>query len=117
MVEAIGLGIVALVFVGVFFGRRILGVAKVLTVNAVGGIVTLLAASWFGFSVALSPLTVGITALAGIPGAILILLLSFSGLAFVPSGVEDASYVFAGHTTETAEQLLKTSEKFTAYFE
>ena len=40
----------------------------------------------FGFGVALTPITLGVTALADIPGVILTLLLSHGGIAFMPTG-------------------------------
>lgn len=76
------LGVVAIL--GVVFAGQILGSIRLLVGNAAGGLVVLLFAGWVGFGVTITPLTVVITAIAGVPGAVLILLLSFGGVAFVP---------------------------------
>lgn len=82
----IEIGVVVLAIIGLLFARRILSSIKILALNAIGGLVVLLIANWFGFGVPLTPLVVVVIVLAGIPGAILLVLLSYGGFAFVPTG-------------------------------
>jgi uncharacterized membrane protein len=90
MVDAIAIGAVVLAIGGLLFARQILSSVKMLAANAVGGIITLIVASWFGFGVSISTVTLAITALAGIPGALLVVLLAHGGVAFVPPGTGEA---------------------------
>jgi uncharacterized membrane protein YgaE (UPF0421/DUF939 family) len=79
MVDAIAIGAVVLAIGGLLFARQILSSIKMLVANAVGGIIALIVASWFGFGVSISTVTLSITALAGIPGALLVVLLAHGG--------------------------------------
>lgn len=74
--------------------------------NAVVGIITLIVASWFGFGVVLTPLTLAVTALAGVPGAILVLLLSHGGIAFMPAGASGSGQLFADQFANISSQLV-----------
>ncbi|QLK24740.1 pro-sigmaK processing inhibitor BofA family protein [Natrinema zhouii] len=66
-------------------GAQLIEVARPFIVNAVGGLVVLyLAQVVFGLGVAVTPLTVAIVAIGGVPGSLLVLVLSLFGVAFVP---------------------------------
>lgn len=106
MVTPVEVGVVVLAVVGLLFAQRILSSIKALVTNAVVGIIALIVASWFGFGVALTPLTLVVTALAGVPGAILILLLSHGGIAFAPAG--ESGQLFADQAASIFEQLVNT---------
>ncbi|EMA55804.1 pro-sigmaK processing inhibitor BofA family protein [Halococcus thailandensis] len=99
MVTTPELGILLLAVIGLLFARRLLSSIKALAINAVGGVLALFVASWFGFGVSLTPVTLIVTALAGIPGAILVVLLSYGG-AGLPAGeagqflIEQGRYLF-----------------------
>ena len=60
-------------------------------VNAVVGVVVLVIASFLGIGVEITPIAVIICAVGGIPGALLVILLAYLGIAFagmaVPVGV------------------------------
>lgn len=74
-----------LVLVCVLGAARLVQVARPFLVNAVGGLVVLyLAQVVFGATVAVTPLTVVLVAVGGVPGSLLVLALSLFGIAFVP---------------------------------
>ena len=100
------LGVLVLAVVGLLFLKRIIGSLRALAANAVGGIATLLLANWFGFGIQLTPLTIGIAVLAGIPGALLVVLLSIGGIAFVSPGAEDISQMLADFVGDLIDQLV-----------
>lgn len=76
---------ILLLALGVLFGAyRIVKAVKPFVWNAVVGVVVLLIASYFGAPVEISWLSVLVCAIAGIPGALLILVLAYVGLAFTP---------------------------------
>lgn len=106
MVTPVEIGVVVLAVAGLLFARRILSSIKALATNAITGIITLVVASWFGFGVSLTPIALAATALAGIPGAILILLLSHGGIAFLPAGASESGQLFADQVADTIEQVL-----------
>jgi hypothetical protein len=117
MVDVIAIGAVVLAIGGLLFARQILSSIRMLVANAVGGIITLIVASWFGFGVSISAVTLVITALAGIPGAILVVLLAHGGVAFVPPGAEDAGGILAGQAAENLQGLLDTFREFAGFVE
>lgn len=104
MITPIEIGLLVLAVIAILFARRILASIKTLVVNAVVGIVVLIIANWFGFGVPVTPLTLAITALAGVPGAILILLLSYGGIAFMPHG--ESGQLFADQLTNISKQFV-----------
>lgn len=108
---AIEIGVLVLAIVGLLFFRQILGSIKLLAMNAVGGIIVLLIAEWIGFGIELTPLTVAITAIAGIPGALLILLLAYGGFAFTPEA--GAGSVFVEQATEFLDRIINEMQEFT----
>jgi len=74
-----------LVLLLVLAAAQLVAIARPFIVNAVGGLVVLyLAQVVFGVTVAVSPLTIGVVAVGGVPGSILVLALSLFGIAFVP---------------------------------
>jgi hypothetical protein len=100
------LGVLVLAIIGLIFLKRIIGSLRALAANAVGGIATLLIANWFGFGISLTPLTIGVAVLAGIPGALLVVLLSIGGIAFVSPGAEGISQMLADLLGNLFDQLL-----------
>jgi hypothetical protein len=117
MVDTIAIGAVVLAFGGLLFARQLLSSIKMLVANAVGGIITLVVASWFGFGISISAVTLAITALAGIPGALLVVLLAHGGFAFVPPGAEESGGILAGQAAENLQQLLDRFQEFADFVE
>lgn len=83
MVTPVEIGIVVLALVALAIAYRILKTVKTLVINAIIGVIILLAANWAGAGVAISIWAVLVCAVAGIPGAILVILLSYLDIAFV----------------------------------
>ncbi|MFC4248596.1 pro-sigmaK processing inhibitor BofA family protein [Natribaculum luteum] len=82
-----GLEVALLLFVLALFvgATRIIRTVKPFIVNAaVGLLVLFLAEALFGLEVALTAVALLIVALGGVPGAVLVILLSVFGVAFVP---------------------------------
>ena len=74
-----------LVLVVVLAAARIVRAVSPFIVNAVVGLVILYAARVvFGFEVPVTPIVIVIVAVGGVPGSLLVLLLSLFGVAFVP---------------------------------
>ncbi|ELY78846.1 pro-sigmaK processing inhibitor BofA family protein [Natrinema gari] len=83
--DGLELLILALVFLLVLAAARIVRVASPFIVNAVVGLVVFyVAQALFGLAVAVTPVTIAIVAIGGVPGSLLVLALSFFGVAFVP---------------------------------
>lgn len=66
---------------------RIIRTVRPFIVNAVVGLLVILALSWFGYGVEITPLVVLVVAIGGIPGAVLVVLLAYAGLVFEPGTV------------------------------
>jgi TM2 domain-containing membrane protein YozV len=115
MVDAITVAVLAIAVVALVFARQILGSLKMLAANAVGGVLTIMVASWFGFGVALTPMTLLITALAGVPGAILVLLLAYGGVAFVPPGAGEAGNILVEQASQNLDRLLSGFGEFVEF--
>jgi len=115
MATAIEIGAIGFALLLLLFGQRILGSLRALAANAVGGVATLLAASWFGFGVVLSPVTLAITALAGIPGAILVLLLAYGGVAFIPPEAGEAGSIFVDRALHNLDRLIEDASEFVEF--
>ena len=79
-----GLEVIALlILIALVLGAyRIIHAIKPFIVNAVVGLLVLVLASWFGFGVEITPFVLLVVAIGGIPGAILVLLLAYLGIAF-----------------------------------
>lgn len=112
MVDAITVAVLAIAVVALVFARQILGSLKMLAANAVGGVLTIMVASWFGFDVALTPMTLLITALAGAPGAILVLLLAYGEVAFVPPGAGEAGSILVEQASQNLDRFLSAFGEF-----
>ena len=83
MVTPVEIGIVVLAFIALIIAYHILKAIKTLILNAIMGVVILLVANWAGAGVAISIWAIIVCAIAGIPGAILVILLSYLDIAFV----------------------------------
>ena len=82
-----GIEILLLIFVlvGVLIAASLVRAVSPFIINAVVGLVVLfLAQAVFGFSVAVTPIVLMIVALGGVPGSVIVLVLSLLGIAFVP---------------------------------
>ena len=79
------LGLVALAVVALIVAYGLLNRVKALAVNAILGVIVLFVANFLGLGVQISLVAVAICALAGIPGAILVILLSVLDIAFTAS--------------------------------
>jgi uncharacterized membrane protein len=76
------LGVALLLLLG---AARILRAIRPLFVNAVVGLLVFLVASWLGIGVEVDWLTLAVVAIGGLPGAVLVVLLSVFGVAFDPT--------------------------------
>ena len=83
MVTLVEVGLLALAVIAVIVGYRILKNAKALVVNAIVGVLVLALANFLGLGVQISLVAVLVCAVAGIPGAVLVILLSLLDVAFV----------------------------------
>lgn len=83
MVTPIEIGLLALAAVGLLVAYGLLKRVKGLAVNAIVGVIVLVVANLLGLGVEISLVAVAICALAGVPGAILVVLLSLLDVAFV----------------------------------
>ncbi|MEF8853454.1 MAG: pro-sigmaK processing inhibitor BofA family protein [Haloarculaceae archaeon] len=87
MVTPIEIGLLVVAVLAVVLGYKLLQNVKALVVNAIVGIVILILANFLGLGVQISLLAVLICAIAGVPGAVLVILLSVVGVAFTPGVV------------------------------
>ena len=87
MVTLVEIGLLALAVIAVIVGYRILKNVKALVVNAIVGVLVLALANFLGLGVQISLVTVLVCAVAGIPGAVLVILLSLLDIAFVAAVV------------------------------
>ena len=65
----------------------LLKIVKPLIINAVLGLIVLLAAGFLGFPIDISWVVVLVVAIGGIPGALLVLLLAYFGVLFSPAAL------------------------------
>jgi len=77
--------LVALVLAALFGAYRVIRAVKPFVVNAVVGLVVILLAQALGAAVAVTPLALLVVAIAGFPGALLVILLAYAGVAFAPA--------------------------------
>ena len=87
MVTLVEVGLLALAVIAVIVGYRILKNATALVVNAIVGVLVLALANFLGLGVQISPVAVLVCAVAGIPGAVLVILLSLLDIGFVAAVV------------------------------
>jgi len=85
MVTFIEVAILLLALALLFGAYRTVRAVKPFVWNAVVGLVVLLAANWFGVPVDITWLSVLVCAIAGVPGALLVIILAYVGLAFGPA--------------------------------
>ncbi|MCQ4334304.1 pro-sigmaK processing inhibitor BofA family protein [Natronomonas sp. F2-12] len=91
MVTPIEIGLFVVALALLFGAYAVLRVVKPLIVNAVVGVIVLVVASFLGVGVEITPMAVLVCAVGGVPGALLVILLAYTGIAFagmaVPVGV------------------------------
>ena len=85
MVTAVELGAIAVVLVALLLLARLLSVVRPLLVNTVVGLAAFFLASLLGVEVAVSAFVIALVALGGLPGALVVILLSLLDVAFVPT--------------------------------
>ena len=83
MVTLVEVGLLALAVIAVIVGYRVLKNIKALVVNAIVGVLVLALTNFLGLGVQISLVAVLVCAVAGIPGAVLVILLSLLDVAFV----------------------------------
>ena len=83
MVTLVEVGLLALAVIAVIVGYRVLKNIKALVINAIVGVLVLALANFLGLGVQISLVAVLVCAVAGIPGAVLVILLSLLDVAFV----------------------------------
>jgi hypothetical protein len=84
MVTGLELGILAVALLLLFGAARVLQAVRPLFINAVVGLLVFLAAGWLGIGVEVNWLSLAVVAIGGLPGAVLVVLLSVFGVAFTP---------------------------------
>jgi len=91
MVTTLEIGLLVVALAVLFGVYTLLKAIKPLVVNAIVGVIVLVIASFLGIGVEITPIAVLICAVAGIPGAILVIVLAYAGVAFagiaLPVGV------------------------------
>jgi hypothetical protein len=91
MVTTLEIGLLVVALAVLFGAYTLLKAIKPLVVNAIVGVIVLVIASFLGLGVEITPVAVLICAVAGIPGAILVIVLAYAGVAFagiaLPVGV------------------------------
>jgi hypothetical protein len=87
MVTTIEVALLVAVLALLFGAYRIIKAVKPFIVNAVVGLIVLVIASFLGIGVEITPIAVLICAVGGIPGAILVILLAYLGIAFAGMAV------------------------------
>ena len=85
MVTGVEILLLVLVLAAVLGASTLIQTVRPFIVNAVVGLLALFVVqALFGLSVAVTPVALAIVALGGLPGALLVVLLSLFGVAFVP---------------------------------
>ena len=91
MVTPIEIGLLVVLLAVLVGAYAVVKMVKPFVVNAVVGVIVLLIASFLGVGVEITPIAVLICAVGGVPGALLVILLAYLGIAFagmaVPVGV------------------------------
>jgi hypothetical protein len=82
MVTTLEIGLLVAVLALLFGAYTIIKAVKPFIVNAIVGVLVLVVASALGVGVEITPVAVLICAVGGIPGAILVILLAYTGIAF-----------------------------------
>ena len=85
MITGLEILLLVIVLVAVLGATTIIQTVRPFIVNAVVGLIVLfLAQAMFGLSVAITPIALVIVAIGGLPGSLLVILLSLFEIAFVP---------------------------------
>ena len=84
MVTALELGVLVVAVAVLLGSYRLLHAVRPFIVNAVVGLVALILAALLGYGVEITPIVLLIVAIGGLPGAILVVLLAYLGIAFAP---------------------------------
>lgn len=87
MVTGLEIAVLVAVIVLLLGSYRVIHTVRPFIVNAVVGLIALILASMFGFGVEITPFVLLIVAIGGIPGAVLVVLLAYLGIAFTPIGI------------------------------
>ena len=82
MVTTTEIGLLILALALLFGAYRIINTIKPLIINAIVGVIVLIVANVAGLGVAISAIAVLICAVGGLPGAVLVILLSVLDIAF-----------------------------------
>ncbi len=82
MVTTVEIALLVLVLALLFGAFRIIKAVKPFVVNAIVGVIVLLLANVLGLGVEITAIAVLVVAIAGIPGAILVILLAYLDIAF-----------------------------------
>ena len=83
MVTPTEIGLLILALALLFGAYRIVNTIKPLIINAIVGVIVLIVANVAGLGVAISAVAVLVCAVGGLPGAVLVILLSVLEIAFV----------------------------------
>ena len=83
MVTPVEIGLLVLALALLFGAYRIINTIRPLIVNAIVGVIVLIVANVAGLGVAISAVAVLVCAVGGLPGAVLVILLSVLDIAFV----------------------------------
>ena len=83
MVTPLELGIVLLAIIALLVAIRYRTTIKALAINAIFGLIVLAVANYLGAAVSISIWAVLVCAIAGVPGAILVIILAYLDIAFV----------------------------------
>ena len=84
-ITTLELAVLLVLLVLLFGSYSVIKTVKPFIVNAVVGILVLLLFGVFGLGVEITPLVLLVVAIGGIPGAFLVVLLAYLGLAFIPA--------------------------------
>ena len=87
MVTGLEVAVLVAVVVLLLGSYRVIHTVRPFIVNAVVGLIALILASMLGFGVEITPFVLLIVAIGGIPGAVLVVLLAYLGIAFTPIGI------------------------------
>ncbi|PSQ15177.1 hypothetical protein BRD02_07230 [Halobacteriales archaeon QS_8_69_73] len=82
MVTTTEIGLLILALALLFGAYRIINTIKPLIINAIVGVIILIVANVAGLGVAISAVAVLVCAVGGLPGAVLVILLSILDIAF-----------------------------------
>jgi hypothetical protein len=82
MVTTTEIALLVLALALLFGAYRIIKTVKPLIVNAIIGVIILLVANFVGLGVSITPIAVLVCAVGGVPGAVLVILLSYLDIAF-----------------------------------